>query len=222
MQVRPRLKAIASFVERGATVVDIGCDHALLDIYLTLYNGNQCLACDINQNALMQAKQNIERYHLQERIVFYLSDGLNSVPIEEKATLIISGMGTATIEHIMESSKLQFFDTIIVQSNNELMVLRKRLVQKGYSIKEEKVVEDRGIYYVVMKWEKGPAVYKKKELFLGPYLRKHPSQTRNLYYQHLLTTTEEVLKKLPKKYWLQRIKKKQWIKILKKELNRSL
>ena len=51
MQIRKRLKAIASLVEKGSKVIDVGCDHALLDIYLTLYNSNECIASDINKNA---------------------------------------------------------------------------------------------------------------------------------------------------------------------------
>ena len=57
MQIRNRLKAIASLVDKGANVIDVGCDHALLDIYLTLYNENNCIASDINENAYNIAKE---------------------------------------------------------------------------------------------------------------------------------------------------------------------
>ena len=36
-----RLKAIASLVD-GENVIDIGCDHAFLDIYLTIQGNQSC------------------------------------------------------------------------------------------------------------------------------------------------------------------------------------
>ena len=66
MQIRKRLKAIASLVPKGAKVIDIGCDHALLDVYLTLYNQNKCIASDVNKNAYEIAKSNIKKYNLDE------------------------------------------------------------------------------------------------------------------------------------------------------------
>ena len=35
-----RLETIASLIPLGASVIDIGCDHALLDIYLVKRNDN--------------------------------------------------------------------------------------------------------------------------------------------------------------------------------------
>ena len=34
MRISKRLKAITEFIDKDDKVVDIGCDHALLDIYL--------------------------------------------------------------------------------------------------------------------------------------------------------------------------------------------
>ena len=53
-----RLAAIASLVPLKSSVIDIGCDHALLDIYL--YQNKQVekiIASDINENALNNAKE---------------------------------------------------------------------------------------------------------------------------------------------------------------------
>ena len=37
-----RLEAVATLVDVGKRVIDVGCDHAYLDIYLTLNNENKC------------------------------------------------------------------------------------------------------------------------------------------------------------------------------------
>ena len=52
MNITKRLEAIASLISNNSNVIDVGCDHAYLDIYLTLNRENIfCLACDINKNA---------------------------------------------------------------------------------------------------------------------------------------------------------------------------
>ena len=59
MILSKRLSMVATLVDIGANVIDVGCDHALLDIYLTQNNNNKCLATDVNKNALNIAKDNI-------------------------------------------------------------------------------------------------------------------------------------------------------------------
>ena len=60
-----RLLEIASLVPVHSTVVDVGCDHALLDIYLTLHRNCNCTASDINENCLKSARENIKKYSLR-------------------------------------------------------------------------------------------------------------------------------------------------------------
>lgn len=202
MQIRRRLKEIAKLVDKGASVVDIGCDHGFLDIYLTLYNANECIASDVNVNALANAKQNIEKYQLSNQIQTVLSDGLSEIAVKEGSTLIISGMGTSTMKHILSSSKVNRFKTILVQSNNELSELRRFMVKKGYRIIEESVVLDRTIYYVIMKWEVGKVRYRTYEYEFGPYLSAHLDLSRE-YYQFLLNQKRNILSHIPKKHYIQ-------------------
>ena len=56
MNISKRLESVATLVDVGSRVIDVGCDHAFLDIYLTLNNENKCIATDINENALNGAK----------------------------------------------------------------------------------------------------------------------------------------------------------------------
>ena len=94
MHISRRLKSIADMVDSNDYVIDIGCDHALLDIYLTLNNNNKCIASDISSKAILNAKSNIEKYHLSNKIEVIISDGLKNVPLNRLSTIIISGMGT--------------------------------------------------------------------------------------------------------------------------------
>ena len=74
-----RLLEIASLVPVHSTVVDVGCDHGLLDIYLTLHRNCKCTASDINENCLKSARENIKKYSLVDKIKVVKSDGLNDV-----------------------------------------------------------------------------------------------------------------------------------------------
>ena len=51
IRLSKRLECIASFVNDDMSLVDVGCDHALLDIYLCQVKKNiKIIASDINEN----------------------------------------------------------------------------------------------------------------------------------------------------------------------------
>ena len=99
-----RLKTIASFVSKNDSVIDVGCDHGYLAIYLKLNNlCKNVIASDISKNALTYAINNFKKYKLN--IKYYISDGLNNID-EYYDTVIIAGMGTHTIMNILSKKKL--------------------------------------------------------------------------------------------------------------------
>ena len=117
MNLSKRLQSVATLVPVGVRVIDIGCDHAYLDIFLTQNNNNKCIATDINENALNGAKYNIEKYNLKGKIEVKLTDGLKDIEVKDSDTIVISGMGTHTILSILNTNKLS--DTLIISSNND-------------------------------------------------------------------------------------------------------
>ncbi|MBP1577113.1 MAG: SAM-dependent methyltransferase, partial [Oscillospiraceae bacterium] len=75
-----RLKTIAEMVRKGVRIADIGCDHGYLICALTrdgMINGG--IACDINEMPLENARWEIERQGLQDKIECRLGDGLSPV-----------------------------------------------------------------------------------------------------------------------------------------------
>ena len=131
-----RLATIASLVPLEASVIDIGCDHALLDIYL--YQNKKVkkiIASDVNENALNNAKENIKKNKLIDCIETRLGNGLDTLYEEDKIdTIIISGMGAHTVVGILKNNqnKLVNIDTIIIQSNTKLSFLRKEVTKLNY------------------------------------------------------------------------------------------
>ena len=145
-----RLASLVSFFNDKDRVVDVGCDHGYLSIYLKENNlVESIIASDVNENALNVAKENIKECGLD--IPTVLSDGIDNVDITGINCLVMSGMGTATVLHILEdSNKLKQINKIIVQSNNNHDILRKQMNKKGYYLNNEVAVYDRGKWYLSM------------------------------------------------------------------------
>ena len=90
MKINARLKTIGDLVEANSFCLDIGCDHAFLDIYLIKKNkGIKAIASDIAEGPLEQAKENIKREKLENEIEVRLGPGLKTYS-EGIDTIIIS------------------------------------------------------------------------------------------------------------------------------------
>ena len=214
-----RLKEIASFIPDNVKMVDIGCDHALLDIYLYKNRKNiKIIASDINENALEQAKKNIKKYKLDKFIETRLSNGLDNINSDEIDTIVISGMGSHTIVGIlrMNQKKLINVGNIIIQSNNHIDFLRERILELNYYIDSEKLVKDNNIIYTIISFKKGKKRYNKKEIYFGPYLLKENNNLFKEKNKQDLEKLEYLYKIIPKSHILHRIKIKNKINMYKK------
>lgn len=148
-----RLQAIADLVNNGASVADIGCDHALLSIYLVNSGkAGRVLACDIKEGPLAAARKNVEKAGLDAKINLRLCDGLAGVAPYEVDTVIIAGMGGEVITEILahapwvQSPKV----TLLLQPMSRPEVLRMYLYRTGFAILGEQVIIERGHMYTVM------------------------------------------------------------------------
>ena len=141
--INHRLKTIAELVEEGSHVIDIGCDHAFLDIYLAQTKQNVFLiASDNKKGPLEQAEANIRKYHLEDKIKLKLGDGVD--PIESDTdTIVISGMGGLNIIGILKykTSLYHQVDTLILSPNNDVERVRKEVAHLGFYIVYEVLVE---------------------------------------------------------------------------------
>ena len=203
IKLSKRLEEISSLVPLKARVVDVGCDHGLLDIYL-YQNGivSKIIASDINENALSNAKENIKNNNLEDVIETRLGSGLEVINLNDKIdTIIISGMGAYTIVEILKNNPeiLSTISTIIIQSNTKNYYLRKEITKMNYLIEEEKIVKDNNKYYTIIKFTKGYQKYTKKELYFGPKLLSNSSKIfeeyKNAQYQKL----KNIKKSIPKR-----------------------
>ena len=211
-----RLQTIANLICKSDNVIDIGCDHGYLSIYLAKELGcKNIIASDINKNALNSAINNIKKQRLENKITTIISDGLCNIDTANYNTIVISGMGTNTIINILSNKKkLKSISKIIIQSNNDQYMLRKKMQILGYKITNEKVVFDNKKYYVIIEFKPGTKKYNNIELEYGPILT-HDINSFD-YYNYLIKKNYQILKLLPTNKLFLRYKMKLKIKKLNK------
>jgi len=199
MNLSKRLEAVATLVDINSRVIDVGCDHAYLDIYLTLNNSNKCIATDINKNALEIAKKNIKKYNLEDKIETKLTNGLTDIKVNKKDNIVISGMGTFTILEILKTNKLS--NTLIISSNNNIDILRREVINLGYYIYNEIFIIDKNKPYIIIKFIKGIKKYNKIDILLGPILKNNIQ-----YKKYMIFKYKNILNNISKKKILLRLK----------------
>ena len=220
MKISKRLEAITEFINEDDRVIDIGCDHALLDVNLKeKYPNINIIATDISEGAIKQAKKTIEKHKLNDKIDVRIGDGLSVVDFDEYDTIVISGMGYYTIKKILSNTqKLKNVKKIVIQSNTDIVKLRKNIIKLGYKINKEKLVEDNEIVYTIIEFVKGEEKYDYKQIYFGPRLMENKDELFYDYYSKKLLKYENLLLQLPSNNILSRMHHKKLIKIIKEEI----
>ena len=171
MRLSKRLRAISDFIPDNSFILDIGCDHALLDIYCVLNKKNvKSIASDINEGPLKRAKENIEKYGVND-VSIVLEDGLYAYK-NGIDTVVMSGLGSTTIVDILKADRdvLNRIDRLIISSNNDYYFLRQSICSMGFYISDEIMIYDKNKFYPIIVFEKGQKKYTRMELLYGPVL----------------------------------------------------
>ena len=220
MKINARLKKIGDLVEANSFCLDVGCDHALLDIYLIHRDKNIItIASDIAAGPLDQAKKNIKREHLEDVIETRLGPGLSTYT-QEVNTIIISGMGGRNIIGICKDNLniLKKINTLIISPNNYQEDVKKYLCKHGFYISNEEFVKDKKFIYQIIILKRGKKKYTKKEYFFGPIFLEKKGPLFREYYDRELKTREILISMLPNNYRLKKYKLKKEIKMIKNEI----
>ncbi len=217
LNLSKRLQLVASFVPDNTSIIDVGCDHALLSIYLyKTLKKVKIMASDINPNPLKMAKDNLKKYNLEGKITLKEQDGIKDLP-NDVDTIIIAGMGGILISKILNSKdNLKNIKNIILSPNNDFPLVRETLTKLNFQIVKEQLVIDNGKTYLVLKAILNTKKLKKIDYFFGTLNNK--SLETIYYYTNILNTNTKILKSLPKKYLKKRFRLKRENKKIKKFL----
>ncbi|WP_373217500.1 tRNA (adenine(22)-N(1))-methyltransferase TrmK [Ruminococcus sp. 5_1_39BFAA] len=181
MQLSLRLSAIAEMVTEGNRLVDVGCDHGYLPVYLVLNKKiPSAIAMDVRKGPLSRAEEHIAQFGMERYIETRLSDGLAALSSGEGDTLVIAGMGGPLMERILTdgASVRESFGEMILQPQSDIPHFRRFIRAQGWEIRQEDMVLEDGKFYPMMRVTKAESIppYSREEEAFGKLLldRRHP------------------------------------------------
>ena len=195
MNLSLRLKAIYDMVPFAVTA-DIGSDHGKLMI--ALFNDARIpkgYAVENKKGPYDRLVKALTEAHIENEVVPLFSDGITDLPISV-STIVLAGMGGDTILKILNDhpEKLKLVQTIIIDAHTNTPKLRKEISDMGFVIADERMVEEDGIYYEIIKFIRSDvAFYSEKDIEFGPILRMEKSTTFKQKYEARIKEIEYLL-----------------------------
>ncbi|KQX64767.1 MULTISPECIES: tRNA (adenine(22)-N(1))-methyltransferase [unclassified Paenibacillus] len=153
VKLSKRLQMIADRVPLGSKVADIGSDHALLPTYLAqqgiiLF----AVAGEVNPGPFEAATRQVLESGLSKKISVRSGDGLAVIEAGEVNVITIAGMGGSLMASILEAGKhkLQGVTHLILQPNVGEDHVRRWLLQQGWNLESETILEEDGKIYEIL------------------------------------------------------------------------
>ena len=196
MAISKRLSLIISEIKEK-NIIDIGTDHALVPIFSSQKGIiKKAIASDIKIGPLKIAEKNIFDNGLESQIKIILSDGFenqafNNIFAHEKICGIISGMGGLVICEIINALKTKLFNMsqLILQPQNNIYYVRKKLHELGFMIYNEIFFcEKKKFYNIITAFRGHDVFYSERDYALGKILLARKNQC---LYKYLL---KEIIK----------------------------
>lgn len=176
LELTSRLRLLADWVRPGARLADVGTDHAYLPVWLTLHGRVvHAIASDLREKPLERARETGRTYGA-EGIDFRLGGGLAPIGPEEADTIVIAGMGGENIVSILEAAPwtADGNHTLLLQPMTHAESLRRFLMDRGYRVRREALVYDRGTIYPVLEVTAGHMVLSEGQIWGGAKLLRDP------------------------------------------------
>ncbi|WP_339250594.1 tRNA (adenine(22)-N(1))-methyltransferase TrmK [Sporosarcina sp. FSL W8-0480] len=174
-----RLTAVASYVETGAILADIGSDHAYLPCYLVRNKKiSKAIAGEVVKGPFESAMKNVKKEGLENNIIVRLGNGLEVIEESDGVdTITIAGMGGPLIASILQegNTKLDGVKRLITQPNIHASSIREWAVENGWTIIDEEILKEDSKIYEILVLERGQASYDELEMKFGPYLLNEKS-----------------------------------------------
>ncbi|MEZ7170921.1 tRNA (adenine(22)-N(1))-methyltransferase TrmK [Sporosarcina sp. OR05] len=195
-----RLMVVASFVESGAIVADIGSDHAYLPCFLVnACKINKAIAGEVVKGPYESAVKNVKKNGLDNAITVRLANGLHVIQEADAVdTVTIAGMGGPLIASILEegSSQLQTVSRIIAQPNIHALAIRQWAIKNNWQLVDEEIIKEDHKIYEVLVLERGEASYNEAEMLVGPFLAKKRSSVFLEKWERELVEWQRIVQEL--------------------------
>ncbi|GLX15061.1 SAM-dependent methyltransferase [Pseudomonas straminea] len=197
-QLSARLERVAAQVPTGARLADIGTDHGYLLVAL-MQRGviSAAVAGEVALTPLRAVARSVREHELGDRIAVRLADGLAAIEPGDHITAIsFCGMGGETIRDILarDRTRLAGNELLILQPNGGEQPLRQWLMDNGYRIRHEELLqENRFFYEIIVAAPSEPTCYSERELYFGPLLLQDRSPAFLAKWQRLLRLKQKTL-----------------------------
>lgn len=181
-QLSMRLTRVASHVPTGATVADIGSDHAYLPCYLVSQGlAEHAVAGEVVKGPYESAKKQVKQEQLEDKIEVRLASGLEAIHPEDGITAItIAGMGGPLIVSILDQGleKLAGVSRLILQPNVHAKAIREWAQTHQWAIVEEEIIKENNKIYEILVLERSsqPVAYTPAQLLMGPVLMNQQTE----------------------------------------------
>lgn len=165
-----RLRAVAEQVPAGASVIDVGTDHAMVPVWL-VQSGRapRVLATDIRSGPLQSAAALVEKTGTGGHIRLMQTDGLAGIGPQDGDTVVLAGMGGESMISILSAAAWTKSGTLLIlEPQSKKAELRRWLAENGYRVEAEHLAEDAGRIYPILQVRGGGSpAYSAAELHLG-------------------------------------------------------
>jgi tRNA (adenine22-N1)-methyltransferase len=147
-----RLEAVLGLVRPCAVLADVGTDHALLPV-AAVARGivERAVAADLREAPLSRARAHIEQSGVAEQVRAVRGDGLCALRDLEVQAVVMAGMSGGSMLRLLEAAPdtLARLEQLILQPNQNVAAIRAWALRKGWHLRDERMLEERGRYFVV-------------------------------------------------------------------------
>lgn len=155
IKLSDRLQRLLEQVPEGSRLADIGSDHALLPV-AAVGSGRvpSAIAGEVNPGPFEAARRGVAEAGLSRKIDVRRGDGLEVLEPGEVDCITIAGMGGSLIAAILERGqklgKLVGVKRLALQPNVGEDILRRWLLQNGWLLVAEQILEEDGKIYEIL------------------------------------------------------------------------
>lgn len=201
-----RLRAVALEIPIGSKMADIGSDHAYLPCYAALQGLiSYAVAGEVNEGPFQSAKNQVQKLNLNDRIKVRKGNGLEVIEKDEVNVITIAGMGGPLISEILEAGKdkLTGKERLILQPNIGAKSIRIWLIENGWELIKEHILEEDEKIYEVLVAEKGNPLTpysnddkRESDLLLGPFLKREKNEAFQKKWKHELLKWKKITRQI--------------------------
>ena len=149
-----RLNEIVKLCGRAKRIADVGCDHGKVLAELAKRKSTQFLiASDISAPSVEKARVLLESMNYKNYSV-RVGNGFSTLTEQDNLDMVVvAGMGGFEIIEILKASPIALTN-LVLQPQNNVIKLRQYLNENNFYIVTDKVVNDKGKFYNILKVKK--------------------------------------------------------------------